>query len=118
MNVVLWILTIALAVHTLMGAVWKFSNGPESVPSLASISKGEWRTLAVLEILATACLIIPAFLDGTKGLISGGAGFVALEMLYFVVTDSKSGVSSRDQKRYWSVIGVVALLLALARNFF
>ena len=32
MNVLLWILQILLALHTVTGAVWKFFNSEHSVP--------------------------------------------------------------------------------------
>ena len=41
-NVVLWILQVLLALHTAMGAVWKFSNSEQTVPSLQAIPHGAW----------------------------------------------------------------------------
>jgi hypothetical protein len=41
MNILLWILQILLALHTAMGAVWKFSHSAEqTMPSLKAIPHG------------------------------------------------------------------------------
>lgn len=48
MNIFLWTLQILMALHTLMGAVWKFSNSVENtMPSLKAIPNGVW--LAVVD---------------------------------------------------------------------
>ena len=46
MNILLWVLQILLALHTAMGAVWKFSNSEQTVPSLKAIPHGAWLTLS------------------------------------------------------------------------
>lgn len=38
MHILLWGLQILIAIHTAIGAVWKFSNSPEqTMPSLSAI---------------------------------------------------------------------------------
>ena len=37
MNILLWILQILLALHTAVGAIWKFSNPAQNLPSLSAI---------------------------------------------------------------------------------
>lgn len=42
MNILLWVLQILLALHTVIGAVWKFSNSEQTVRSLNAIPHGVW----------------------------------------------------------------------------
>ena len=51
MNILLWVLQILLALHTAIGAVWKFFNSEQTVPSLKAIPHGVWLSLSVIEIL-------------------------------------------------------------------
>ena len=63
MNILLWVLQILLALHTVMGAVWKFSNSAEqTVPSLKAIPHGVWLAMSVFELLCSLGLILPAFI--------------------------------------------------------
>ena len=61
MNILLWILQILLALHTITGAVWKFSNSEQAVPSLKAIPHAVWLGMIVIELLCSVGLILPAF---------------------------------------------------------
>ena len=37
MNPTLWVLQSLLALHTAIGALWKFSNSEQAVPSLSAL---------------------------------------------------------------------------------
>ena len=50
MNIVLWIFQILLALHTVAGAVWKFTNSEQSVGSLKAIPHSVWMGLSVFEL--------------------------------------------------------------------
>ena len=60
MNILLWVLQILLALHTAIGAVWKFFNSEQTVPSLKAIPHGVWLSLSVIEILCSLALVLPA----------------------------------------------------------
>ena len=60
MNIFLWILQGVLAAHTLMGAIWKFTNSEQTVPALKAIPNGGWLALAGMEILCAVGLVLPA----------------------------------------------------------
>jgi hypothetical protein len=51
-----------------MGAVRKFSNSEQTVPSLNAIPHGVWMAMSVLELLCSGCLILPAFSRGNADL--------------------------------------------------
>ena len=59
MNILLWTLQILLALHTAIGAVWKFSNPEQTVASLKVLPHGVWLTLSILELMSSAGLILP-----------------------------------------------------------
>ena len=42
MTISLWVLQIMLSLHTLMGALWKFSNSEQAVVSLKALPHGVW----------------------------------------------------------------------------
>ena len=60
MNILLWVLQILLALHTAAGAVWKFSNSEQTVPSLSAIPHGVWLAMSVFELACVVGLILPA----------------------------------------------------------
>jgi hypothetical protein len=61
MNILFWVLQILLALHTVVGAVWKFSHSAEqTMPSLKAIPPGVWLGMSVLELLCVVGLILPA----------------------------------------------------------
>lgn len=64
MNILLWVFQILLALHTIMGAVWKFSHSAEeTMPSLKAIPHGVWLTMSAIELLCSLGLILPAFYE-------------------------------------------------------
>ena len=61
MNITLWIVQVMLALHTVMGAVWKFANSEQTVGSLKAIPHSGWLALSVIELLCAVGLIVPLF---------------------------------------------------------
>ena len=54
MNIVLWVVQALLAVHTVVGALWKLSNSEAAVPSLQAIPHPVWTGLSVIEVIRLA----------------------------------------------------------------
>src|SRR5205809_8149300 len=101
MNILLWVLQILLALHTVMGAVWKFSKSEQSVPSLKAIPHGVWLAMSVLELLCSLALILPAFNKPVAILVPIAAAFVAAEMLLFCAVHLFSGSAEHGLMIYW-----------------
>lgn len=97
MNVLLWILQVLLALHTAVGAVWKWSNSEHTMPSLGAIPHGVWLGMSVLELLCVIALIVPAFSKRLAILAPIAATFVAAEMLFFSGVHLASGSTSNGQ---------------------
>lgn len=116
MNIFLWIMQILLALHTVIGALWKFSNSAEqTMPSLAAIPFGAWLGLALFELVCAFCLVFPALKKGLGALIPLGAIGIALEMLFFCGLHLKSGYPSNGPLFYWLVVALVSASIAYGR---
>lgn len=116
MNVVLWVFQILLALHTAMGAVWKFSNPPaQTMPSLKAIPNGVWLGMSVLELLCVVALIVPAFSKSLGVLAPIAALLIAAEMLLFCVLHVSSGEPGYGPVAYWVVVAALCAFVAYGR---
>jgi hypothetical protein len=115
MNIALWILQVLLALHTVIGAVWKFSNSEEAVGSLRAIPHPVWLGLSVVEIGAAACLVLPLLSRSLGALAPVAAAVIAAEMLIFSVVHLRSGETNNSPVVYWMVVAVVCAFVAYGR---
>jgi uncharacterized membrane protein YphA (DoxX/SURF4 family) len=115
MNILLWVLQILLALHTIMGAIWKFSNPEQTVASLKSIPHGAWLTLSIIELICALGLILPLFIKKLGVLAPVSALIIAAEMLLFCVLHFISGSTNYSQPIYWLVVAVVCIFIAYGR---
>ena len=116
MNIFLWVLQIILALHTAVGAVWKFSHSAEQTqPSLKAIPHGVWLALAVFELLCSLGLILPAFSSPLAILAPIAAACIAAEMLLFSGLHIHSGDSNRTPLIYWLVVAAICAFIAYGR---
>jgi len=115
MNIFLWVLQVLLALHTIMGAVWKFFNAEQNVPSLKAIPHGVWLGMGVLECIVSAALILPA-LYRPVGIVAPIAALcVAAEMLAFCAIHLRSGDANYGPMIYWLVIAGICGFIAYGR---
>src|SRR4051812_13010179 len=116
MNILFWILQILLALHTAVGAVWKFSHSAEqTMPSLKAISPGVWMGMSILEILCAICLILPAISKPLGILAPIAAACIAAEMLVFTALHLQSGNANHGPIGYWLVVAVLCAFIAYGR---
>lgn len=115
MNIFLWVLQILLAFHTAVGAVWKFSNSEQTVPSLNAIPHGAWLALIALEILCSLALIFPAFYKPLAILVPVAAVCIAAEMLLFSGLHLYSGDANYSPMIYWLVVAAICAFIAYGR---
>ncbi len=115
MNILLWVLQILLALHTIMGAVWKFSNSEQTVGSLKTIPHGIWQALIVIELLCSLGLILPALNKHLAILAPIAAICIAAEMLLFAGTNIFSGDPDNGKMMYWLVVAVFCAFIAYGR---
>jgi xanthine/uracil/vitamin C permease (AzgA family) len=115
MNVFLWILQISLALHTVVGAVWKLSNSEQAVPSLAAIPHGMWLGLIPWELLCGLGLVLPALRAVPPLLAPIAAAGIAAEMLLFSGVHLSSGDAKHAPMIYWLVVAAVCALIVYGR---
>ena len=81
MNVLLWVLQIALAVLYLSGGAYKTFKFDELANQMRALSRGGWRVLGVLEMLGAVLLVVPAAASWMPLLTPLAAAVLALETL-------------------------------------
>jgi uncharacterized membrane protein YphA (DoxX/SURF4 family) len=60
MNVLLWVLQVALALLYLAGGSYKTFKFDALANQMRALSRGGWRVLGVLEMLGAVLLVVPA----------------------------------------------------------
>ena len=116
MNILLWILQVLLALHTAMGAAWKFSHSAEqTMPSLNAIPHGAWRAMGVFELICSVGLILPALYGPLAILAPIAAACIAAEMLLFCGLHLKSGEANYGPMVYWLVVATLCAFVAYGR---
>lgn len=115
MNIFLWILQGLLALHTLIGAGWKFTNSEQAVPGLEAIPHSVWMALIVFEIICSFCLIFPAVKKSAARFVPLAAVGIAAEMLLFCVVNIVSGQVNYGHLVYWLVVAAVCAFVAYGR---
>jgi hypothetical protein len=115
MNILLWMLQIALALHTVVGAGWKVFHSEQGVPSLASIPHGVWLALIGVELICAVGLVIAAALPSLGYLVPVAAIGIAVEMLAFSGVHLQSGAGQSGELAYWLSIATVCAFVAIGR---
>jgi len=115
MNILLWVLQILLALHTAVGAVWKFSNPEQTVPSLKVIPHGAWLALSGFELLFSLALILPAVHKPLGILAPIAAVCIAVEMVLFTGLHFSSGETNHGPIVYWLVVAAICAFIAYGR---
>ena len=115
MNTLLWVLQILLALHTVMGALWKFSHSEQAIPSLKRIPHGVWLALSIFELLCALGLILPAFNKPLAILAPIAAACIAAEMLLFSGLHIYSGDANYGPMIYWLVVAALCAFIAYGR---
>jgi hypothetical protein len=115
MNALLWTLQVLLALHTLMGAVWKLTNPVQAVPSLKAITSGGWKLLSAIEVLCAVGLVLPALHGPLAILAPIAAAVIAAEMLLFCALHVRAGDPNRGPMVYWLVAAAVCAFVAYGR---
>jgi hypothetical protein len=119
MNVLLWVLQIALALFALAGGAYKLFMFEElaKVPAAAALPRGGWGALGVFEMLCAVLLIIPAATKWMPALTPLAAAALALESLALAVMYSRYSVEvTATNPLVWVVgIGLMAAFVAYGR---
>lgn len=115
MNILLWVFQSFLALHTVMGAVWKFTNPEQTVPSLSAIPHSLWIGLSVVELFLSVGLVLPALYGPVAVLAPVAALGIAAEMLLYCGVHLTSGDGSHGQLVYWLAVAALCGFIAYGR---
>lgn len=115
MNIVLWILQVLLALHTAIGAVWKFSNSEQGATSLEALPHVVWLGLIPVEFVCAAALLLPAMKRDWGKAAPIAAICIAAEMLMFSAVHLASGATDHAPMIYWLVVAGICAGLAAGR---
>lgn len=116
MNILFWVLQVLLALHTVIGALWKFSHtAAQTMPSLTAIPDGVWKSMGGFELAIGACLILPAIHKSLAILAPIAAACIAAEMLLFCGLHLYSGDTNYGPIAYWLIVVAICAFIAYGR---
>lgn len=115
MNIVLWVLQILLALHTLVGAVWKFKNSDRVVPSVRSIPRKGWLALGSFELLCSLGLVLPMVAAPLAMIVPLAAAGVGADMLLLCGVHLRSGATRHGPMVYWLVVAALCAVIVVGR---
>jgi len=83
MNILLWVVQVALALLSLAGGAYKVFSFDElaKMPATGALSRGGWSALGVFEMLCAVLLVVPASTKWIPVLTPLAAAALALESL-------------------------------------
>ena len=116
MNILLWVLQIALAVLNLAGGGYKVFSGGE-IAGRYGISRGGWGALGVIEMLGAVLVVVPAALSWMPELTPLAAAVLALESLALVALYARKSrkMVAANPLPYALVMAVLAVIVAIGR---
>ena len=116
MNVLLWVLQVALAVLNLAGGGYKVFSGGE-IAGRYGISRGGWGALGAVEMLGAVLVVVPAALNWMPALTPLAAAVLALEALLLAVLYARKSrkLVAANLLPYALVMLVLAAFVAYGR---
>ena len=117
MNILLWLLQIALALLCLSGGAYKAFKFDELANYMRALPRGGWRALGVLEMLCGILLVVPAATNWMPVLTPLAAAVLALESLGLTGLYARYSLKlAATNPLVWSVgMGVLAAFVAVGR---
>lgn len=119
MNILLWVLQVALALFSFMGGQYKLFHFDElaKMPQTAALARGGWGALGIFEMACAILLIVPAALKWTPVLTPLAAAALALEALALAVLFGRHSLAptATNPLVYVVVMALVAAFVAYGR---
>ncbi|HEX9488493.1 MAG TPA: DoxX family protein [Gemmatimonadales bacterium] len=118
MNVLLWVLQVALALLYLAGGSYKVFKFDELANHLRALSRGGWRALGVLEMVCAVLLVVPAAARWMPILTPLAAGALALETLAIAGLYARYSLKlAATNPLVWAVVmGLLVAFVAYGRS--
>ena len=117
MNILLWVLQIALAFLCLAGGAYKAFKFDELASYMRALPRGGWRALGVLEMVCGILLVLPAAANWMQILTALAAAVLALESVALAGLYARYSLKlAATNPLVWSVaMGLVAVFVAYGR---
>src|SRR2546422_10671484 len=117
MNIILWVLQVALALLYLSGGAYKAFKFDELATHMRALPRGGWRALGVLEMLGAVLLIVPVAANWMPVLTPLAATALALETLALAGLYARYSLKlTLTNPLVWSVVmGLLAAFVAYGR---
>jgi hypothetical protein len=119
MNVLLWVLQLALALLSLSGGAYKVFMFDElaKMPATGALARGGWGALGVFEMLCGVLLVVPAATNWMPALTPLAAAALALESLALAVLYARYSLElTATNPLVWVVMmGLMAAFVAYGR---
>lgn len=117
MNLLLWVLQIALALLYLAGGAYKTFMFDELAGEMVALPRGGWAALGVLEMLCAILLVVPAAAKWMPTLTPLAAAVLAFETLALAGLYARYSLNlSVTNPMIWAVaMGLLAVLVAHGR---
>jgi hypothetical protein len=119
MNVLLWILQVALALFCLAGGAYKLFQFDElaKVPATAALPRAGWGAIGVLEMLCAVLLIVPMAVNWMPILTPLAAAVLAVEALALSVNNARYSLQlAATNPLVWTLaMAVMAAFVAWGR---
>jgi hypothetical protein len=117
MNIILWILQVALALLYLAGGAFKTFNPDDVAKQITAVPRGGWVAVGVFEVLGAVLLIVPAAAHWMPVLTTLAAALLALETLTLAALYARYSLQiAVTNPLVWAVpMGVMAAFVASGR---
>ena len=119
MNILLWILQLALALLCLAGGAYKLFQFDElaKVPATAALPRAGWGAIGVLEMLCAVLLIVPVAVKWMPILTPLAAAVLAVEALALSVNNARYSLQlAATNPLVWTLaMAVMAAFVAWGR---
>ena len=119
MNVLFWILQVALALFSFMGGQYKLFHFDElaKMPQTAALARSGWGAIGLFEMLCAILLIVPAAAKWMPVLTPLAAAALAIEALALAVLFAQYSLALTATNPLWYVVvmGLVGAFVAYGR---
>jgi hypothetical protein len=117
MNVLLWVLQVALALLYFSGGAYKVFMFDELAKQMSALPRGGWRALGVLEMLGAVLLVVPAAAGWMPELTPLAAAVLTMETLAIAALYARYSLQlAATNPLVWAVVmGLLAAFVAYGR---
>jgi len=117
MNILLWVLQIALAFLFISGGAYKVFKFDALANHMRALPRGGWSALGVLEMVGGVLLVVPAVVNWMPVLTALAAAVLALETLALAALYARYSLRvAATNPMVWAVVmGLMAAFVAFGR---